>query len=100
MTAREIVYAAALAAVIVPAVAWFAKRLGRWLLGSISRSLGESIRDVMKPDLDLVRHSIHAMQDANTRDHNAVQARLAALEQRQVEVETRLSAVEAQLKET
>jgi hypothetical protein len=95
MDARELVYTVALVAIFLPAVAWVAKRVGRWFMRAIAASLADAIRDVMKPDLDMVRHSINAMQDANTRDHNAVQVRLANLEQRQGEVESRLAGVEA-----
>lgn len=101
----EIVATAILGTVAAIGAGWFARKVGKWLLRAIGNSLAESIRDVMKPDLDKVQHSVNAMSDAttrdftamseaNTRDHQAVQARIAELESRQAAVESRLSAVE------
>lgn len=92
-------------AVIVPivtmAAVFFARRSAKWFVAALEHSFGLVVLNVMAPDMARIGTRIAASLDelriSNTADHIATGQRLAAVEERQTDVETRLAAVENRL---
>lgn len=93
------------AAVVIPVVSlfavWSARKIGRFVLGTIQRSFGLVVLEVMSPDMahlsKKVTSALDELRDLNTAQHSVVEGRLGGVEGRLTDVETRLATVESKL---